>query len=533
MSYRGIPTAIDCKRGGLVYDKNIDTLETSDMIHPTRNLDLSRGGREKRGGTSRVNSGNQLESGVGIYGGFQFRLQSGVTKILTATATPKIWSDYVTDITNAGSWNTANKVVSFVAVEDRAYIANAFNIPQIWDGSAGTTSDIANPNTDWTGINQPKAFTRHGYGAAQRMWAWGVANKLRKVYYSVLIDGSGQKGQDFLNAGSGVVAIDIDDGYGIVGCKRFGNRLIAQGKEESYITHDTDPDPVNWGSYKTQWVGGVANHRLSILTPWGLMCMAEDGDIYLVKTVDAYGDYKEMSIAQPAYIDRWIRDYVNLAEINNFFGIYNPADRAVYFFMQYGGASYINMALKYYGDRGPREGWMPDDNQAYDSGFKSRCAFKVKPQTGSKAIYTGGWADGYVYDFNKLNKNDNANGYYGGYIVPNTALGDSTVEKKFRDGQIVTQEEGVYSIFVKHSVDDIPLDTAEIDLLGSGYTYGNSDSKYDTATYGGVTLIDGTYDIKERGKRYQAEVYNTEPNADFFISRHIINAKPLARRKKE
>jgi len=138
--YNGKTQSIRFDEGGFNHNRNIDLIPANAMAHPSTNINLHKGGREKRGGSSHVNSSNQLEGGVRIYGLRQFRLRSGVSSIITATATPKIQDDYATEIQGA-SWTTADKQVRMDQAEDELYIANGADVPQVWTG-AGNTADI-------------------------------------------------------------------------------------------------------------------------------------------------------------------------------------------------------------------------------------------------------------------------------------------------------------------------------------------------------------------------------------------------------
>ena len=50
MGYSGKTFEIDCSKGGMTGSKNIDSLDPSSMIVPTRNIDLNENGRGKRVG---------------------------------------------------------------------------------------------------------------------------------------------------------------------------------------------------------------------------------------------------------------------------------------------------------------------------------------------------------------------------------------------------------------------------------------------------------------------------------------------------
>src|SRR5688572_18387044 len=78
--------------GGFNGSPNLDIVPPEGMVHPTRNLDLSNGGREKRGGSSIL--GSTITGTPQILGHFQYRKISGTTQVLSHCADGVIYKDY-------------------------------------------------------------------------------------------------------------------------------------------------------------------------------------------------------------------------------------------------------------------------------------------------------------------------------------------------------------------------------------------------------------------------------------------------------
>ena len=52
MAYKGNTDRIPCSKGGLTGAKNIDDIPNHLMVYPSRNINLEKNGRRKRGGTT-------------------------------------------------------------------------------------------------------------------------------------------------------------------------------------------------------------------------------------------------------------------------------------------------------------------------------------------------------------------------------------------------------------------------------------------------------------------------------------------------
>src|SRR5574337_105274 len=104
----------------------------------------------------------------------------------------------------------ADKRCSFEVYNNNLYIENGSNVPQVWDGVAGSTSDLAvgKRPTDWTPSNYPSAFIRHGRGTSSALWAYGMPTFPGRIYCSEV--GT----DDFSDAKVWVQNIKTGDGYG-------------------------------------------------------------------------------------------------------------------------------------------------------------------------------------------------------------------------------------------------------------------------------------------------------------------------------
>ena len=115
--YRGETYSIPLEAGGFCHNKNIDTIASEDMVHPSRNIWLNEGGIRKRGGTTPVDTNVMFTipdptfNGSGLddlASGSVFTHSKAVTFVvkLHATGTP----DTFKWMRTGGSWSTATEI---------------------------------------------------------------------------------------------------------------------------------------------------------------------------------------------------------------------------------------------------------------------------------------------------------------------------------------------------------------------------------------------------------------------------------------
>lgn len=525
--YTGQTFAIDLSRGGLNYNQNTDQMSATAMVDGSRNINLHQGGRSKRGGTDNVNT-TAISGTPRIYGLYQFRLQDGNTFILTATSDGKIQKDYGTELKTG---LTIDRAVHFVTFNNLVIITTGNGIPQVWDGSAGSTSDLSNVPTDWTNGNYPRKMIKHGRGASERLWAIYGKTDPFTVYASDLSAGDGSTEPDFSDANVITIYIDTGDGFGIINAVEFGDRLLCSGKNQVFLIDDLSTTVAEWGYEVAQWRGGTANDRTFLVVENDVLSFTEAGDIYSVVTQQDYGDYAKSSFTRPAFIDEWIRDNIRLLSIDDFHAVYDPVLRCVYFFFVRQGQTDIDTALCYFVDRGPEEGWIVKDNLNSDSGYKASCSALVRKAVGSHKIYTGGWSDGYIWELETTAQSDNGNAYSSGFKTAISNFGAPRDTKRFDVGWIVTNAKGNYNLLIDIWVDGVYIKQETVSLAGIGSTYGSGiyGADANAGIYATDEKIEASFDIGVVGKRIQYHLFNNNVNEDFFTTSLMTDFVSLGR----
>ena len=294
MSYAGQTLVIPQTEGGYQYRYDLELIEPTALVGESRNFNLHRDGRQKRGGTAKVNA-TPVSGAPRIMGMYDFRLPASSFQVFGATD-GQLYSTPTT-VLKAGMSTTNH--YSFVVFGNELFVCDGATIPQTWNGSAASTSDITTPAVDWVGSNQPFQFIVHGKGASRRLWAV----MKNGVYFSTTGDG-----KEFAGGSSGLIPVDTGDAFGLVGGIEFGDRLILFSRSKAFVVDDTDVDSGNWGYQAAQWDGGAASWRTIAKTPNDVVVMTEDGEIYSFSAVQSYGDYKQASIARPAFMDTYLKE---------------------------------------------------------------------------------------------------------------------------------------------------------------------------------------------------------------------------------
>lgn len=517
MGYVGQTFRIGCERGGFSHNPNIDAGQPTDMVSPSRNINYEENGRRKRGGTSHL-YGAAISGTPEIMGLYDFTLRDSTNHVIIATNAGKVYRDNTNTI-KASGMSTSN-FFDFETFDNELYIADGENTPEKWTGS-GNTSTLTDIPSDWTGSNFPQQLIAHGRGASRRLWALGCPTTQHTIYASANGDGD-----DFSDANVTTINIETGDGFGIVGGIEFGDRLIAFGKNRTYVVDDLDPNTANWGYQEAQWFGGVANFRLLCRTPNDVIAMTEDGNIYSVTSAEQYGDYLAASLSRPAFINEYIKNDINLAQMSKFHMIYDPTLRAVRVFVVRSGnaGNTVDTCLMYYIDRDPKEAWTIHGNWTNASGFDASSAAVFRTGVGDWEVYSGDYG-GNVWKLEQANRSDNNQAYYGGFRTPIMNLDDPRKKKQIKRVWTVTKPEGAWDISLDWWVDGAVGTTKAISLAGAGAVLGSF--TLGTSLLGGNDLINTAVDLGNIGTRLQLEFYNSTVNQDFFISQVLIDYKPL------
>jgi hypothetical protein len=514
MGWSGQTYQVPFDRGGFTFNKNTDLSKPEQMVWPSKNINLNKGGREPRGGTIHVdtvaNSGETVGNGI-----YDFTLRSGTQHIMRAWRSGKIYNNASGII--ATGMSSANPI-HFETANNTLYMSDGEHTPKIWSGS-GSASAMASAATGWS-TNAPFQCIMHGKWASERMWA--ICKD------GVYAAGSGSIYTDFSDAHVVYIPIETGDSTGLLGAVTYGDKLFVHGRHKFYAIDDGSTDVSEWGYSKAAWDGGAAHWRVVVNTPRGLIAMAEDGDIYIVTAVADYGDYKSTSIARPAFIDGWIKENINVSSIASFHAVHDPYIRAVKWFVKRNGASEIDTALVFFYDRDPIEAWSIHDNRLYDSGYNASSSCVVRKSAGTYRVYTQDYA-GMVWEQEYSTLSDNGSGYYKGFKTAVITADNARQTKKFSRGWISLMPVGNYDLNIRANIDGTTaMPTQRVNMGVNAKTIGHFVLGVDQLQ--GQDIIEMPFEIGTTGKRIDFEIWNNEAGQNFFLSTLMLDFKPTGSR---
>ena len=493
--------------GGFAHSPNSDLLPSNTMVEPSRNINIHRGGWEKRGGTAKLFA-TAITGNPKITGLWHFDKRGGSHRLVAYGD-----NGTITRLDGGGHTTLASAlgtgvVPSACVFNDKLYICNTINQVKVWDGVAATTTDLANPAADW-GTASPKQIIVHGRGNSRRMWAIAPPGFEENVYIS------GNDTDNFVT-GADVMTIDTGDPLGLVAGVEFGDRIILFSKNRSYLIDDSSLNMADWGWEQAQWSGGVASHRLIVKTPNDLICMTEDGEIYSVAAAQSYGDYVSASLSRQAFISDWIRENIDLITLDvDGHAVFDPKLRMVKFFLRRAGQTQVDHALTYFTDRPPAEAWTIHDGAA-NTGYRAASSvYGHDPSNNNKFQLTGDYS-GFVWKLEQTLAADDTAGYTGKIVLPSDPFNDPRSRKVYRKGHLVARAGSNFTVSVKTLIDGVSYAITLVSFSAGWTTYGGG--VYGTAVYGGERFDQKSFENRGVGTRIQYEIFNGNYGESFFIS---------------
>lgn len=510
MGYAGQPYRFPFDLAGFQYNRNTDLLGETALVDGTKNVNFHEGGIGKRGGTS-LYLASALSGNPAIRGLYDFRKQNGNSYRMFADAGGKVYHTAEANLLKS-NMSLSNKF-NFSVFDDEVYIADGATTPQVWDGSAAFTSNIAGIPTDWTSTSiYPFQIVPHARGANARQWA---------ITSDAVYASKNGDGDNFADAE--VKKIPVYSESGLVGGYDFNGTLFVFSKTEPFIIDDTSADTAEWGYKKAIWEGGVAHWRLITKAGNNLYLMMDDGLIYSIRAVQSSGDYEQVAINKPAFIDRWIREKTSLNNIENFHSIYNRKLRCIDYFVQVSGSN-TNTVLRYFIDRPPEIAWVIEDNTDNPSGYNASVSAEFKSSTGNYFVSTGDFS-GKIWDLEQTTKSDNSLAYTASVKTRKINMGGSRVWKHFKSLGIRVSSAANADLTVRIWIDGVRKSDKEIEVAGSGAAF--DEAEFDTSVFSEDSIVPYVKDLGYYGFDIQIEIVNDTSAQDFFLSEMLIDYKNI------
>lgn len=513
MGYSGQQFRMPLIDTGFRDDRNVELLPPTSLLLPSCNLNYHENGLGKRGGTAIALAG----LGKAGQGMFQFRTPT-ITKQLFVSNGICYHTNY-SNILKTGM--STNNAVSFAQTSKYVFFADGQTNPQYWDGIAGTSSNVT-PAVSWTG-NMPiqmVVHTRAGSGSGDRMWAVTPDG----LWYSNI-----NAPTDFLGGTAGFIPIDSIGG--LVGAHDLGGQLFAFSRTQTFLILDTDSSIASWGYINAIWEGGVASWRLIAKAMNNLYFMAEDGLIYNLSGVLTTGAYNAAPLNRPAFVDKFIRDNVNLGNIQNFHVAYDRKLRALKWFMQQSG-QINNIALTYFIDKHPESAWIVHNNTNFTSGYNATCSCEVRNAPGDFQVWTMD-GNGALWKLEQTSRDDSGNAYPVIIMTKAQDLGgaggnQSGIPRSNKHWMALAlrgNASGTVNFTLYPFVEGVALGSQTFSLNGSGATFDSAHFDVDTFATNQVTTAPVYLGVYSRD--LQLQLLNNVAGQDFFLSEIVYMVKPL------
>lgn len=512
MGYKGATFRLPFDLAGFQFSRNPDKFVPTALVEGTRNVNFHEGGVGKRGGTSKLFS-QPLAGAPTVHSLYDFRKRSGQQLLMFGTSDGKLYHSNEAGLLKTGL--SQSNPFSFAYMDDEAYIADGGAPVQYWDGNAASTTSVSTP-TSWSGTSgQPFQILFHARGTNARIWA---------VTRDSLWASKNNDGHDFSDAE--VKQMQVQSEGGLVAAYDFNGTLFAFSRTETFIIDDTDPDPDNWGYQRVLWEGGVAHWRLISKAGNQLYLMTEEGLIYSLGGVQSTGDYQAVAVNKPAFIDRFLRERVSLANIDRFHCVFDRTRRCVSYFVQVAGSA-NNSCLNFFIDRPAEVAFIIHDNANGASAFRAAGAAEVRVAVGQYRVYTGDYS-GQVWKTEQTGRDDESLSYDSGIKTRALDMGNPRMWKHFGQGRLRTRALGNYDLILRIWVDGIRKDDIALTLAGTGATFDGG--FFDEAVFADDQIIPALFEVNDYGYDLQVEIINNETGEDFFLSEMLIDYLELGAR---
>lgn len=493
---------LDLKNSAFTYDRNYETLPDTALLSPSKNINYHEGGISKRGGTVIIVTPSIASK---VMGGVDFRTATNQYMVY-AKQNGKVY--HTNDSNEIATGMSTSNYFHFSQFDDELYISDGANIPKRWTG-AGSASAIT-PSTDWATYGYPFQVIYHPRGVNSRNWAI--------TSYAVFAS-KNNDGADFADAS--VKKIQIYATGGLVGAYEFNGELFAFSKTETFRISDEDPDSANWGYEKLIYEGGVAHWRLIVAAGNQLYAMSEDSHVFQLNAVFNTGDYEGVSLAKPAYIDRFLREIAAIDTIEEWNCSYDRKLRAIKYFIRSSGST-PDTALVYFIDREPSVAWAVHDNLNYSSGYNASASFPYRKDVGDWRVRTGD-SSGRIWELESTSRDDNSNSYENRFKFKPWEFGNPIMWKYFR--KIVARVRSVSNadFTIRIWINGERKDDVALSVSGSGAVFDTA--VFDDAVFAEENISFEPFDIKHYGFNLQIEVVNDTAGQDYIFSELVLPFK--------
>ena len=369
------------------------------------------------------------------------------TQLLRSTSLSESWSVIKTGLETA-------KEPCFETFTAKMIWASTSNVdvPQQWDGSAGTTSDL--------GAGAPN-FAFH-VKHKNLLFAAGVAANPSRLYFSDTLDPTTWSG-----GGSGSIDIDPDDGDRITGIVSHKNELIVfKGPNRLSVHRITGSSASGTDAFaRVPFITGVGgiNHNGLFRINDDLVFPSPRG-IHSLAATAAFGDYVEAFLARP--ILSHYQDSLNHTVLHTNWGVnYQAKGLAVWSFAPSGTTTKrVYLVYDYRFQPGRWASW------GINTPYVNANCLAIMQVLGRKHVLFAGTTGGYVHQLTVSDRSiASGTAYTGDVLTPFINFGSSALKKNTHTGFWSLNPKGTYNFTTEYTRDSNAAQSVAI-AQGGGNT---------------------------------------------------------------
>ena len=500
---------IPCGQGSLNYSQAISDYPKEDLRY-CDNLTFEDDTWKKEGGATKINT-TVLTDAPTVVGLHDFWVDSSTQKRIAATSDGKI-VNFVTggidDTLETGLGS--NKFTVFVeglggSSTRKLFAFNGNDVVQV-TSNGESCDDIDTPAADWSSTNQPTAGVMHN----GRLWAWGNANDLHRIYYPLLTDH-----EDYTGTGSGSLSIYPGEGEKIVAAFSFAGRLyVWKFPRGIYWIDDSSTTLANWSATRLTSSVGMAGPLGRAQIDNDVVFVSSEGLIHSLATVQEFGDAKASAIF-PEKIGGFVRENINVGRLNRAIAVYYPLKREWHLACASSVATVNDqrLVLDLHDIKNPRYRFSSRDT--IEAMALTRDSNDVdKLMVGDDA--------GFVRLLDQSNRNKDGVAYTGRFKTAEIELfPKGTKRANIQFIEPIFRPQGVHDLTLDIYMDGKLTQTATVGMgIASGGVLGSFTLGADTL--GGGNILNTRARVVGDCRRIQIDAYNSGLNEDFSVSSILV-----------
>lgn len=518
MAFRGVTADLPLGVDGLTGTHNHATARASQLLR-ANNVTYEDGTLRKEGGSTKYNS-SAITGAPAIVGGWDWFPAEGVQRMVVLCDDGKLYKD-----TGDGSFSVtlktgltvSNVVPVFVeggqeagASDRKLFVFTGKNDVQVLTADGATTSTIATPPSDWSGIGQPTT------GAIHEGRLWGFKGHI--AYYSTPDDH-----EDFQGSGSGSLLIYPGEGEKIIWSTAFGPYLVVVKFPRGIYLIDTSSVTVsNWRVNRITREIGMISPLAGVVVDSDILIMDLTGDLYALSSLSEQSDVRSRNLGQIADLQPYMRSNTNAAQYGKVQAVYYAAKRRAEFAIAGSGSSVNNTRLVVDFNR-------PDLPRFRHSDYVTCEALWLRKDANSIPRPVGGDDAGFVRLLDRETRAHDDAGYAGEAQTTYTDFGylDMSMATKRKNAaflELLYEPKGAWDLSVQVLWDGATAQTLTFGMGGNGAVLGAF--VLGTDKLGTDQVVSTRKRMIGSGRRLSLLLSNSGNGQDFSIARALVGFTP-------